>query len=214
MTTFIIAFSNSDKWTTTIFLLTFLILYLALHASIQPFQYSGLNIMESICIISLTLITITARANPNSESNDIFITIAIILPFIALVLYLIKIISFICKSYTDQSAFSESDIQYIEQIKLRSKHLFNVDLDNIINKTNQTATGNNNDEDEMKIQTNNPKQIELTEMPKENANANAMSEIDNETVCTSTDLQPTEMDQKSEQSSASNGSESEFDEPS
>eukprot|EP01084_Bolivina_argentea_P176612 305578_1 len=183
MTTFIIAFSNSDKWTTTIFLLTFLILYLALHASIQPFQYSGLNIMESICIISLTLITITARANPNSESNDIFITIAIILPFIAL-------------------------------IKLRSKHLFNVDLDNIINKTNQTATGNNNDEDEMKIQTNNPKQIELTEMPKENANANAMSEIDNETVCTSTDLQPTEMDQKSEQSSASNGSESEFDEPS
>eukprot|EP01084_Bolivina_argentea_P124585 220762_1 len=98
-----------------IFLLIILMIYLVIHCVIFPFKYQRLNIVETICLCTLLIISgVTIEMNENNEDfGNLFISFAIIFPFLFIVAYTIKSILFlVCGK---KNNLDKSEIQKIKQ---------------------------------------------------------------------------------------------------
>eukprot|EP01084_Bolivina_argentea_P276565 471917_1 len=163
--------SNDDTtYISDYMLLIILIAYLAHHSYKRPYKYSRLNILDAVCLSSLILISVLVQQH--NVFNHYFVSLSILFPIIVYLFYFVRIIFFICKSYKDQKNFNKKDLEKIKTIQKRSERLFNLDLNKIIVKNtanNKNADDkldiiydmNDNDENEMKIQTTNVKDIEM-----------------------------------------------------
>eukprot|EP01084_Bolivina_argentea_P264234 447524_1 len=112
-----------------------LVLYLILHCGTCPFKYQRLNVVETVCLGSLVIISsaISRIDTYNKEFSDVVIGFAIIVPFLFIFYYTFKALSLLYSSQKN-SEFSQKELKQIEKIKSRSQFGTN-DNDTSENKT-------------------------------------------------------------------------------
>merc|ERR1712228_490915 len=115
---FIALFSSLRVYTRSnidILLLFLMIIYLIIHVAMRPFKWQRLNIVEGICLLSLSLV-IGATPQLNSDNHgftDFFIGTIIIVPFIAVCFYVFIAIRNIC----------DKEMKQFEKVKQRTKRI-------------------------------------------------------------------------------------------
>ena len=120
-----------------------------IHTMYSPFKYSRLNLLESICLLCLISINVSINS---LNSNNVFVSFCILLPFLIFFYYLAKMIHFIIKTkyLKDADSFTTKDIDKIEKIKSRLPAIFEIntaskpDSDN--NKAKSIEHNSNNDD--------------------------------------------------------------------
>eukprot|EP01084_Bolivina_argentea_P067577 123035_1 len=98
-------------------LTTILVIYLTVHAYLFPFSYWRLNVLDSICMISLITILGVSSSNINKENevfSNWFITICIIFPFGFIMYYFIKAIKMIRSIPKEQNETRNLRIQKLK----------------------------------------------------------------------------------------------------
>eukprot|EP01083_Nonionella_stella_P100904 285242_1 len=112
-------------------LLAFLLIYAGLHVRKMPFKYTRLNQLESICLMVLILIFVTFSDDFTTKYSvfvEYFMGFAILLPFVLVLFYIIKIMAFV-RQISLSTTFSEVELHKIEKAKQRAPVVIQTALD-------------------------------------------------------------------------------------
>eukprot|EP01084_Bolivina_argentea_P240786 404393_1 len=113
-------------------------MYLCYHVHCIPFKYKRINALEGICIVLLILVIISTIA-PDTITN-IFVSFAIIIPYVICFIYFILMIIGIYNSKSD-TKFTKSLMKKIIQ---RAPVSIQFDINNINNSNNNNNNNDNN----------------------------------------------------------------------
>eukprot|EP01084_Bolivina_argentea_P273244 465384_1 len=141
-------------------LCSFIVIFGFFHSKINPFKYNRLNIFEIICLLSLSVVSISCATNvinvnsAHSKLQSIFVGSFILMPFIIFTILLIRMIIFIFISFKLPFKFTENDLKKIVKIKSRAPIVI-TSITHVKDKNNKNNTIDIDLDDEINIETKN-----------------------------------------------------------